>query len=209
MRTAKPFSTISYNTKEFLAEKLNELILKREIEFWAYMEHLPEDDETKKHKHLYIIPAKQYDTFVFVEQLQEPDKSNLCNKPLGCINCKSSKFDDWYLYALHDIAYLASKGQTRKYHYKHEEFVVSDSDFFNEQRHCIDYSKLNRMSTLISAVDTGKSFYELVNSGLIPVQLINQYEKVFNILSFMKNQTERNGKDGHEFIDKETGEILF
>ena len=44
MKTSKPFSTISYNTADFLSVKLNDLVNRRKIAFWAYVEHLPEED---------------------------------------------------------------------------------------------------------------------------------------------------------------------
>ncbi len=207
MRTSKAFATISYNTKDFLIEKLDELIKSRIIDFYAFIEHLPEEDETKKHKHLYVVPAKQLDTFNLQDALKEIDKNNLSGKPLGCIVCRSSKFADWYLYGLHDVGYLASKGQTRKYHYIKTDFIVSDFDYFNEQIHLIDFSKLNRVEMLITAVRRGESFDDLIKRGQVPVQLINQYEKMFYILAYGSG-TERNGKDGHERIDVTTGEIL-
>ncbi len=207
MRTSKPFATISYNTKDFLIKRLNELIQARKIDFYAFIEHLPEEDETKSHKHLFVVPSRQYDTFTFCDELKEIDKNNLSGKPLGCIACRSSKFGDWYLYGLHDIGYLATKGQTRKYYYTKAEFIVSEEDYFNEQIHLIDFSKLNRVETLITAVRRGESFDTLIKRGQVPVQLINQYEKMFYILA-SGTGTERNGKDGHESVDRETGEIL-
>ena len=39
MRTSKPFSTISYNTEDYLTAKLDELVTTRKIEFYAFIEH--------------------------------------------------------------------------------------------------------------------------------------------------------------------------
>ena len=49
MKTTKPISTISYNTPEFLENKLNELLANGLISFFAYILHEPEEDETKRH----------------------------------------------------------------------------------------------------------------------------------------------------------------
>lgn len=211
MRTSKPFSTISYNSKSFLTNKLNELIQNRTIDFWAFIEHLPEEDEKKNHIHLYVIPSKLVDTFNFTKDLEELDKTDPTKKPLGCIMCKSSKFDDWYLYGLHDKNYLASKGQTRKYHYKREEFVTANDDYFNEIIHTIDYSKFNRFELIQDYVNAGFSFPYLVKSGVVPVQLIKQYEQMYTILfNLRQNELNRNGRKGHDepIIDEQTGEIL-
>ena len=62
MKTSKPFSTISYNSADFLTVKLNDLVNRRKLAFWAYVEHLPEEDEKKAHKHLYIVPNGQINT---------------------------------------------------------------------------------------------------------------------------------------------------
>ena len=208
MRTSKPFATIDYNTEKFLIDKLNELVDNNTLDFWAFIEHLPEDDEKKKHKHLYFVPSKLIDTSVIAKHLEEIDLTDVTKKPLGCTVFKSSKFSDWYLYGLHDKNYLASKGQTRKYHYKKSEFFSSNEDYFNELIHTIDYSKLNRLEMLKSYIDNGFNFSQIVKSGIVPVQLINQYEKMFYmLLPLEENKINRNNKQGHE-IDTDTGEIL-
>jgi hypothetical protein len=65
--------------------KLNEMIADALLDFWAYIEHLPEQDEKKRHKHLYLVPSKLIDTAVFQKRLQEIDTTDLLAKPLGCI----------------------------------------------------------------------------------------------------------------------------
>ena len=51
MNTRSPIATISYNTNSFLIKELNFMIADKIIEFWAFVEHVPEDDEKKIHKH--------------------------------------------------------------------------------------------------------------------------------------------------------------
>ena len=118
MRTQRSFSTISYNTDTFLNQKLGELEKRRAISFWCWIDHYPEDDELKRHKHVFIIPNGQIDTDTVRKELEEIDLKDPLGKPLGCMLMRPSKFDDWYLYGIHDTAYLASKGQTRKHHYQ-------------------------------------------------------------------------------------------
>ena len=196
MRTSKPFATISYNTDEFLKIKLDELVQTGVLDFWCYVNHLPEIDETKAHKHLYCVPSRLYDTASFCDYMKEIDLKSPTSKPLGCIACRPSKFDDWYLYSSHHKQYLATKGQARKYNYPLDDFKMSDEDYFTELRHQIDMSKLNRMQVLTEAVVSGETYESLVSSGQIPVQLINQYEKAF----YMMRDTiipQRNGRTTH------------
>ncbi len=204
LRTSKPFSTISYNSDEYLQIKLNDLIRRGVIDFWVYVQHLAEDDETKEHKHLYIVPSKIYDTGQLVEYLQEIDASKPLAKPLGIIMPVSSKFGDWFQYTQHDVAYLMSKGQSRRFGYTLQDYKMSDSDYFNELRHTIDQSKSKAHERLVEAVKNKVSFQDLVMQGAIPFNLIAQYQSAYNFIS--SALTYRNGKPNH--VDPTTGEIV-
>ena len=198
MRTSRPISTISYNTNDFLNNVLDELIRKRAISFWAWIEHLPEDDETKAHKHLYIVPNGQIDTDMLGEQFLEVDLSNPTKKPLGIKNIHSSKFTDWYLYALHDSTYLETKGQSRRYHYTRDDVQASDRDDLVEEIHMMDLSKINRAVILRDAAENGIPFDQLVAYGQIPMQQVPAYRMAYeSVLSW----TYRNGREGHEEDD--------
>ena len=207
MKTSKPFSTISYNTQEFLQVKLDDLINRRKIAFYGFIHHLPEEDEKKPHKHLFIVPNGQINTDEILDYLLEFDAKHP-DKPLACIPFHSSKFADWYLYAKHDVDYLASKGQTRKYHYEKDEFIVSDLDYFNEEIHCIDLSKLSKVKTLRNAVESGIPFEQLLMTGQVPVQQVYAYKQAFDMIANFSDQTNRNGRETHQRVDMETGELL-
>lgn len=207
MKTSKPFSTISYNSSEFLQLKLNDLVNRRKIAFYGFIEHLPEEDEKKAHKHLYIVPNGQINTDEVLDYLLEFDSKNP-DKPLGCIPFHSSKFTDWFLYSIHDKDYLASKGQSRKYSYQKEELIVSDSDFLNEEIHRMDLSRLSKVKVLRNAVASGVPFEHLVMSGQIPVQQVYAFKFTYDTISNYHNQTQRNGRDTHQKIDSDTGEII-
>lgn len=201
MITRSNVSTISYNTDDFLTFKLNELIKNHSIEFWSFVNHIPEDDETKAHKHLFIIPAGSIDTFELSDFLKEIDVVNPLLPPLGTIFWKHSKFADWYLYAMHDMDYLASKGESRMYHYTKSEFFVSDSDYFNELIHSCDFSQYTKHKKLREAVQSDVSFRDLFFNGFIPVQQIGQYSLAYNLLKYgdmYYDKTDRNGRLGHE-----------
>lgn len=199
MRTSKPFATISYNSASYLSSTLDKLVEQNILDFWCFIEHLPEDDETKKHKHLFCVPVSCFDCRTLIDYLQETDESNPTAKPLTCIIPRSSKFDDWYQYSLHDVNYLASKGQARKYHYTVNDIIRSNDDYFNDLRYQINYSKINRMERIIAAVNNGETFESLLAMGQIPIQLINQYKSAYDMLR--DNTTYRNGRENHE--DKE------
>lgn len=216
MRTSKPFSTISYNSESFLKSKLDELVNGGVLDFWAFIEHAPEDDELKFHKHVYFIPSSIIQTDYIKKHLAEYDPKNP-DKPLGVTIFSSSKFDDWYLYGCHDKAYLAAKGQTRKHHYIKEQFLTSDVDHFGELIRCVDRSKYVGMERIIDAVANKVPFQDLVRLGQVPIQLINQYKYAYECIAGC--ELNRNGRETHTpkkrkteessfLIDEETGEVL-
>lgn len=205
MRTSKPFSTISYNSEDFLEQKLGDLVARRQIDFYAWVKHYPEEDEKKEHKHLYIVPNGRVDTDQLLDYLLEIDPK-LPDKPLKCIRPHSSKFADWYLYAIHDTAYLASKGQSRRYHYALEDIKTSDSDYLLEEVHTIDYAALRRFSALRESALQGVPFEELLMSGSIPIQQTYAYRQAYELMANFG--TNRAGRKGHQKIDPETGEVI-
>ena len=187
--------------------KLNDLVNRRKIAFYGFIEHFPEEDEKKAHKHLYIVPNGQINTDEILDYLLELDPKNP-DKPLGCIPFHSSKFTDWYLYSIHDKDYLASKGQSRKYSYSKDEVIVSDSDFFNEELHCMDLSSLSKVKALRTAVEKGVPFEQMLMTGQIPVQQVYAYRLTYDMINNYHKVTQRNGRVSHQLIDPETGEII-
>ena len=215
MRTSKPFSTISYNSEKFLKVKLDELIKNRVLDFWVFIDHAAEEDEKKSHKHLYMIPNGILQTDVLKEFLAEPDPNDP-EHPLNCTIFSSSKFDDWYMYGMHDKAYLSSKGQSRKYHYVKDQFVSSSDEHFSELVRCVDRSKYIGLERVVDAVENGVPFFEMVRLGQVPIQLINQYQYAYEML--MKASVNRAGRETHtpkhteeeeaKCFDPVTGELL-
>ena len=132
IRTKKPISTVSYNSDLYLTSRLNALVEANLISFWAYINHKPEGDEKKFHKHLYIEPSRSLDTAIIRKYLsQEVDKNN--SKCLGVMPFRNSKFYDWYWYALHDKFYLAIQKPNEKekeYHYSNSDIHTNDDDYF-------------------------------------------------------------------------------
>lgn len=205
MNTAKPISTISFNTEAHLVRTLCHLQKAKRIEFWAYIKHLPEDDEAgkKEHIHLYIEPAKRIQTVDLQAEFNELDPNN--PKPRKCLTFRSSHYGDWYLYALHDPQYLASKGQSRRYHYNPEDVVPSDEDDLRERIATIDLSGITPIGRLRQFKDAGLTFEDAVAKGVVPIPQIRSYDLAWQCLDATK--TYRNGRPNHE-INPDTGEVF-
>lgn len=184
MITRTSIATISYNSVPFLVHTLNVMIESGSIEFYAFVDHLPESDETKSHKHLYIVPSSNIDTFSLQNQLKEIDLDHPDLPPLGCIMFRHSKFADWYLYCQHDRDYLSMRGECKEFIYTKDDFVVSDKDYFNELIHTSDFSKFKIFQKLRDAVSADVSFKDLVSNGFVPVPQIVQYRMAYNIMKY-------------------------
>lgn len=209
MRTTKAFSTISYNSVDFLKLKLDELISSKKIAFYMFIRHKAEEDELKDHIHLYIDPSAMFQTEDLKDFLKEFDPSHP-NQALTCMTAKPSKhFGDAYLYFKHDEAYLASKGQSRKYHYRHEDFYTSSEDELRMRVAEMDMLSLTPYAAMLEAQKMGLSWQEFFKQGSVPIAQIVPYEKAWFLLT--GNDTFRNGREGHENspkIDSDTGEVL-
>lgn len=196
MRTTKPFSTISFNTKNYLKSRLEDLLQEGSISFYAFMYHFAEDDERKDHFHVYLVPIGIFNTDRLADLLIEPVFDN--DKPLGCIDIKSSKFVDWYLYALHDRDYLAMKGQSRKFHYLDDELITSDFDTFLAYKHSADFSHYKSRAKIREMALSGVPFYQLVSDGFVPVNQIFQYREFYNSVLVALEETNRGFYKPHD-----------
>lgn len=189
---------------DILKARLDDLVKKNKIVFYAFMRHLKEEDETKDHDHLWIKPNGRIDTDQLRDELEFINMENI-ELPFRCLPFDYSKFKDWYLYALHDKAYLLSKGQSRKYHYKNEEFVVSDPEYFNELIHQVDFSKFKTQQEVIDAAKNQVPFAELAASGKIPAQQFAGYQMLYETV--LNNELRRISQT-HDNVDPETGEVV-
>lgn len=216
MRTTKPISTIAFNTPAYLKQKLRELQRAGFISFWAFIQHKPEDDEggKKYHCHVYIEPSKMLQTDNLKEELKEFDPK-MPDKPLGCISFSSSKFDPWYMYALHDRRFLASKSQSRRYTYSAQDIVSSDADDLNFKVKSIDLLALSPYQDMMDAQKQGVTWSEYFSRGTIPIPQIRSFQEAWNTL--LQTKTDRNGRPGHDDdeyeyegrkVDLETGELI-
>lgn len=196
MRTTRPISTISFNSSAFLEVVLDDLKRAGVITFWAFVTHFPEDDEggKKEHHHLYVELSKLTQTDNLTKELTEYIPGN--NKPLKCIAWRISKFDDWYLYSLHNREYLVSKGQSRRFEYRHDDFLTSDEDDFLFRAKSIDRLSISPYASMMDAIRQGQTFAEFFRRGTVPLNQVIQMEKAWNLL--VGGVTFRNGREGHE-----------
>lgn len=198
MRTAKPISTISYNTEAFLHNKLQELYDNDIIEFYCYIHHDPEDDECnlKEHFHVYVEPNKLIDTKAFRHFFNEDDPYNKI--PKKCLKFDRSKVGDWMYYGLHDEEYLASKDMERVYHYKFENFVSSDSDDLLYKFKTIDMTDLSPYKGIKEAIKSGLTFQEYFRKGTVPLNQISNVQAAWNLLKNPSGKTKRANHAGHD-----------
>lgn len=173
MKTKQVISTICYNTEEFLVSRLNALVKSNHLDFWAFVKHYAEDDETKDHIHLIVYPSKAIDTKDIDDFLLEATNGD---KPLG--TCKlwhivhEKNVNDFYLYALHDLKYCRLKGyDRRKYTYTIKDFRTSSyealENSINTAYHCSDFSYNNTLRTLATS---DMSAYEIIKSGYVDIK---------------------------------------
>lgn len=165
VKTTKPISSISWNSMQYLVDRLEELRKAHLIAFWVLIQHHAEDDEKKDHIHFYVEPNRSIDTEVlrdnFIELL--PD-----SKPLGVNKFQKSNFQNWLWYCLHDQAYLLTKGETRKYSYSIEDLISSDDEDLSQMieenpRPESEYSKVNEL------IDQGLSDEAIAQSMNVPI----------------------------------------
>jgi hypothetical protein len=188
---------------------LTELQKAGRISFWAFITHKPEDDEggKKEHSHVYVEPSKMLQTDDLKEALKEFDPTNP-TKPLGCISWLSSKFDPWYLYALHDKRYLASKSQSRRFHYSSDDFRSSDDDELLFKVKSIDMISLSPYADMEDAISQGLTFSEYFSRGTVPLAQVVLFQRAWDLL--IQTHTDRNGRQGHvnAVFDVDTGELI-
>ena len=183
MQTAKPISTISFNSLDFCLGTLRQLVDIGRFTAWVAIPHKGEDDDAgkKDHIHIYAEPSKRFQTDDLKGFFAERDP--LSDKPRSVLPWRSSSFADWYLYCMHDKQYLLRKGLERKYHYKDSDFLASDSDYLR----CLirnitaqDYSILAQMQ---GAQKAGLTWVQFFSRGSVPVQLVKQYKMCWDIMA--------------------------
>lgn len=142
MRTSKAFSTISYNSLPYLSRKLNDFVRRGDLQFWAYVFHHAEAEERRDHTHVFLLPDGLVDTHSLKPEFDELLDDGSVD---GVKLFKPSDWGNWYLYGLHDPAYLQCKYELerpKKFRYQPENVICSDSDIRCHLMETMNYTEL-------------------------------------------------------------------
>lgn len=188
MKTSKPISTISYNSERFLREKIYYWKECGIIEYGMWILHQPDQDGDKPHYHVYLQPSKLIQTDFLITDSIEIDPSwkpleNYADEKekerhekkrfLKMTIFKSSDTSNWILYALHDENYLLQKGLTRNHHYEPSDIITTcDETFYEMLSSAYDFRNNKLEFRIIEGVQEGKSWADMVKSGMIPIRQI-------------------------------------
>lgn len=202
MRTSKPIATISYNTQDFLVAKLEELCRNHRISDYMFINHFAEEDERKNHIHLWVKPNTLLDTMNLQQEFMEYDPSNPL-KPLKCIDFRLSAVDDWILYSQHYAPYLATKGESREYHYSKDDFVYHDEDTFEDlYYHAFKGSEWAKRNQILEQLNDGRlNPTELILNGSVPLAMASQ----LNAFTYMRTHYTTTTRGDHENHEEEEG----
>lgn len=176
MATQRPISTISYNTRAFLLEKLEELRAAHKIQYYYVIFHKGEDGD-KDHAHVYVVPNCRLDPMALSEYFKEYVSGSV--KPLGCMSWRPSKESDWILYAVHDEEYLAAKysaDKCEKLPYEWTDIIAPDD---------IDV-ELYYQRAKAENKNSAAGIYKAIRSGVAPTTLLANGVNPFTISSVMR-----------------------
>lgn len=201
MRTTKPISTISFNSYEFLKNTLDNEVKNHHITWYAFVRHLPEEDEKREHFHVYIIPNRIIDTGVYQDLFNEYFENGIAlEKPRKCLIFVQSKFYDWYMYNTHNITYLMKTFQARKYQYDKREFVTSDADYFDQLTKDCGIEEDAIYKTMKIYIAQNYSWGQFISDYSVPIGKLVAMEHAWNALA---NDTYRNNRKNHEESEDE------
>ena len=201
MKTSKPFGFISYNSREFLQSVLQQFIADGKFLRCACWYHESTGKE-KNHFHVWIEPNEEIDTSIisdkFVETLESGEQQSIAIRP----KC-SSKWNDAYLYGIHDSEYLSSKGLERELVNIKTDMHIYLGDFTADLaqaeifrlKHCLaPYARLKAL------VYEGKTLEQVYLILRIPFSLLNAVSMAYK---YVKTQVNREKLDN--MIEEEYG----
>ena len=207
MRTQQPLSFISWNTESFLRDVLELLVLERKIDFYCYIFHLKEEEEKKDHFHVFILPSRVLDTDVLKPMFTQVVPGE---QPIKVARISPSKWYDWYWYGLHDPRYLQQKCLDGRLHiYSKDDFKYNNEDLFTDLVLTTPKPK-NPCDNLREAVVRKVPFDYLLDSGMIPINQIKQYECAYNKLLRIYDTRAFTRKQQEDFdFDRQQDNISF
>ena len=183
MRTSKPISTISYNSEQFLKQKINDWKKAGIIEFGMWIRHEPESDEKKAHYHVFLKPAQLLQTVFLEEDSIEIDPLNP-DKPFKMISFRVSKESDWVLYSIHEKGYLQEKGLTRDIHYDVADIECTCEETLTDILSHLSDDRKGRLETkILDCINKDMGWQQIVRSGLIPIRQISAARLYYSALT--------------------------
>ena len=199
MATQKPISTISYNTEDFLKEKLDLWVHNHIIQTYMYICHKGEDGD-KDHIHLRIEPNKKLDPMDLMEELREFKIGE--KKPLGCRPFRPSTEEDWFLYAVHDKDYLKLKynggDKGEKIPYNWQDIVVPEfydlEIAFIRAKSKLEHTTVN----MATKMQNGIKPMDLILTGENPY-VVNALMRAMSNNDYMRLQDEYNATKSQLF----------
>lgn len=216
MNTISTISNISFNTPDFFELKIRELCkqVKGQVLDWAHwIVHQPDTDQSKAHIHFVCKPSRRVDTNWLRSQFVEPVPPDMVkerlaaagdniteslivdiSKPLGVLPfVKTSSMTDWLLYAVHDVAYLFKKGQSRNIRYERSDVKSTDPDFLSAQweETADPLQALTKRVVDMYTIDQ-MSLGEIMQTGIIPPNLVYYFRTILEDVGGCK--VKRRGK---------------
>ena len=168
--TQSEVSTVAYGSVSFLSAQLDRLRSCGILSEYMLILHdcdVSDNGQLKKpHVHIWACPARRIDITALRNELVMPVPDG---RPLGCMEVRTSKRDDWLLYSLHNPDYLSSKGcSDGKHEYPLSSLVHSDG--IDPEALLVDsLSSLTRSSSSIAAsLSSGADPLDLLLSGSSP-----------------------------------------
>lgn len=192
MRTSNSFGFISYNSREFL-----ENVLKTYIENGVFLRAACWYHESlgkeKSHFHCWVEPAVQMETGSisneFVEILENGDKQSIAIRP----KC-GSKWNDAYLYGIHDYEYLALKSLEREEVNIQSDMHIYLGDFTADIEQAQIYKFkvcLSPYARLKALFEMGKTIEEVYDILRIPFSQLYSVGQAYNSISREKKRLKR------------------
>lgn len=220
MKTSKPISTISYNSPEFLRNKIEEWKSKGLIEYGMWIKHMPDEDNKKIHYHVFLKPAKLIQTMDLESESREIPMVEYSNiqpdgattdisidaeeiKPLKMIGFRMSKEDDWILYGIHDPTYLAEKGMTRNIHYSFNDIECTCQETLHDMiTHLIDNRKGRLEVRIFDLIEKGFSWRDILTTGIVPMKQMHNAFMFYKAITYQIDDY-RNSESGKVYEEAE------
>ena len=143
------------------------------IDYWLAIEHLPESEEKKLHCHFLLVPAGRVDTAVVRNEIPH------------CLPLRASKVNDWFLYSLHDPAYLMQHGLIKSRGYELYEMQTNLANPRESIEGLYQASiegfggSYNRIQAIKTMASNSVDWSTVLSSGLIPPQQLQFYKELY------------------------------